>query len=320
LTISSVSRTCESRVKNFRKKLGLATPYTRAGTEEAADQFRAAIALDPQFTAAYVSLGMTHYVQAAFTFVPPDSGFPLVRENARKALELNSRSATAHALLARVATLYTMDWLEAERESGDATALGPQNPFALYAAGDLATVLGDFKRSERLLRASLVLDPLNPETHYMLAVVLRAVGRLDEAEAAARRCLSISPTYVFGHYILGNILTMQGREESVAECQLEVPEGGQLTCLAKAYYKLGRAKEADTMLTVAMQLHGLDHAYWIASVFGYIRQEDRAFEWLDRAYRQKEPVIEYIKSTSDFNSLRGDPRYKALLDKMHLPE
>jgi tetratricopeptide (TPR) repeat protein len=280
LTISSVSRTCESRVKNFRKKLGLATPLSRAGTEEAADQFRAAIALDPQFTAAYVSLGMTHYVQAAFTFVPPDSGFPLVRENARKALELNSRSATAHALLARVATLYTMDWLEAERESGDATALGPQNPFALYAAGDLATVLGDFKRSERLLRASLVLDPLNPETHYMLAVVLRAVGRLDEAEAAARRCLSISPTYVFGHYILGNILTMQGREESVAECQLEVPEGGQLTCLAKAYYKLGRAKEADTMLTVAMQLHGLDHAYWIASVFGYIRQEDRAFEWL----------------------------------------
>jgi tetratricopeptide (TPR) repeat protein len=194
LTISSVSRTCESRVKNFRKKLGLATPLSRAGTEEAADQFRAAIALDPQFTAAYVSL--------------------------------------------------------------------------------------DFKRSERLLRASLVLDPLNPETHYMLAVVLRAVGRLDEAEAAARRCLSISPTYVFGHYILGNILTMQGREESVAECQLEVPEGGQLTCLAKAYYKLGRAKEADTMLTVAMQLHGLDHAYWIASVFGYIRQEDRAFEWL----------------------------------------
>jgi hypothetical protein len=125
---------------------------------------------------------------------------------------------------------------------------------------------------------------------------------------------------VFGHYLLGNILTMQGREESVAECQREVPEGGQLTCLAKAYYMLGRTKEAEAMLKVAMQVHGRDHAFWIASVFAYLRQEDRAFEWLDRAYRQKEPVIEYIKSTSDFNNLRGDPRYKALLDKMHLPE
>jgi hypothetical protein len=63
-----------------------------------------------------------------------------------------SHSSIAHALLARVATLYTWDWQEAQRESDAALALGPHSPFALLAAADLATIVGDFGRSERLLR------------------------------------------------------------------------------------------------------------------------------------------------------------------------
>jgi TolB-like protein/DNA-binding winged helix-turn-helix (wHTH) protein len=294
--------------------------YTRAGTEEAANQFQAAIAIDPQFTAAYISLGQAHYVDAAFSFVPPDVGFPQVRENAQTALKLNPRSATAHALLARVATLYTWDWQEAQRESDAGLALEPQNPFALFAAGDLANVVGDFKRSERLFRASLVSDPLNPETHFMLGVALLAVGRPEEAETAVRHCLAISPAYAFGHFLLAEILSGQGREESVAECRLEVPRGNQLTCLAGAYERLGRRKEADSALEAAMKEHGGSEAFWIASVFADRHQNTRSFEWLDRAYRQKEPVVEYIKVTRDFDSLKGDPRYKAFMERMHLPE
>ena len=306
--------------EHYLRGLHALDAYTHAGALEAANQFQAAIALDPQFTAAYVSLGMAHYVEAAFSFVPPDAGFPRVREDALKAVKLNSKSAIAHALLARVATLYSWDWPEAQRESDTAVALEPQNSFVLYAAADLASVLGDFERAERLFRESLVSDPLNPETHFMLAVVLTAEARLDEAEAEVRRCLAISPTYVFGHYLLGYILTAAGREEAIAECTHETPEGGQMTCLAEAYYARGRSKEATASLQQAIQVHSSDHAFWIASVFAYVGQADRAFEWLDRAYRQKEPVLQYIKSTPEFSNLRGDPRYKAFLSKMRLPE
>ena len=55
-------------------------------------------------------------------------------------------------------------------------------------------------------------------------------------------------------------------------------------------------------------------------MFADRHQNTRAFEWLDRAYRQKEPVVEYIKVTRDFDNLKGDPRYKAFMDKMHLPD
>jgi hypothetical protein len=55
-------------------------------------------------------------------------------------------------------------------------------------------------------------------------------------------------------------------------------------------------------------------------MFADRRQDRRAFEWLDRAYRQKDPAIEYIKTTPDLYPLKGDPRYRVLIDKMHLPE
>jgi TolB-like protein/DNA-binding winged helix-turn-helix (wHTH) protein len=294
--------------------------YTRAGTEEAANQFEAAIALDPQFTAAYLSLAKTDYTEAEFGFVPPEVGFPQANEKAVKALNLNPQSAVAHALLARVAMFYTWDWEEAQRESDASLTWGPQNPFGLLAAADLAAILGNFERSERLLRASLVSDPLNPEAHFVLGEALLAVGRVDEAEAEVRRCLAISPNYAFGHFFLAYILSLRGREESVAECQREAPEGGQSICLAGAYDRLGRRKEADAALKAAIREYAGNEAFWIATVFADRRQDTEAFEWLDRAYRQKDPAVEYIKVTPDFSPLKGDPRYKAFIDRMHLPE
>jgi tetratricopeptide (TPR) repeat protein len=135
-----------------------------------------------------------------------------------------------------------------------------------------------------------------------------------------RRCLAISPNYAFGHFSLAYILSLQGREESVAQCQREVPEGGQSLCLAGAYDRLGRKKEADAALEEAIKQYAGSEAFWIALMFADRRQDTQAFEWLDRAYRQKDPAIQYIKMTPDLDPLKGDPRYKALIDKMHLPE
>ena len=91
-------------------------------------------------------------------------------------------------------------------------------------------------------------------------------------------------------------------------------------CLAGVYDRLGRTKEADAALEAAIKQNDGSGAFWIAAMFADRRQDTRAFEWLDRAYRQKDPMIEYIKATPDFNPLKGDPRYKAFIDKLHLPE
>jgi len=292
--------------------------HSRARTEEAADQFQAAIALDPQFAAAHVSLAMTYYVQAAFGFEPPDARFPLMREEALKALQLNPQSAVAHALLARMATLYSWDWPEAKRESATALQLGPQNSFALYASADLASILGDFDRSEQLFRASLVSDPLNPETYCMLATAMQG-DELKAAEAEVRRCLTIAPTYASGHALLAYFLMLEGRgNEALDECRLET-ESGSPICLALVYHAVGREKESEAALEQAIRARPATSSYSIAGVFAYRAQNELSFEWLDRAYHEKDPSLAYIKGDPSFESLRRDPRYSALLQKMNLP-
>lgn len=319
-TSNSIATTNAEAHDHYLQGLHALDTYSRTGTETAANEFQAAIALDPTFAAAYVSLAMAYYVQSAFGFVSPDIGFPRVRQEALRGLSLNPKSAIAHALLARVATLYSWNWVEAHRESQAALALGAQNSFVLYAAADLAAILGDFDQSERLFRASLVSDPLNPEVHFMLALVLLAEGRAQEAEAEARRCLTINPTYAYAHYALAFTLLWQDNdgEESLAECKLETAEGGQLNCLAMAYAKLGRLQDSDAALNQSIETRGGSAAFGVARVLAYRGQHERAFEWLNRAYEQRDPIMAYIKGDPNIGRLSGDPRYKALLQKLKL--
>jgi adenylate cyclase len=293
--------------------------HTASGTEDAANEFLAAIALDPKFTAAHVSLGVTHLTEAEYGFVTPEAGFPRARDDAAEAIALNPRSAIAHALLARVAILYTWDWDEARRESDAALALAPQSPFVLLAAAELADIFADTQQAERLIRASLVSDPLDPEAHFMLGDTLLSRGRLQDAEAELRRCLEISPNYAFAHFSLSYVLSLQGREDSVTECQRELPEGGQFPCLATAYDRLGRRKDADVALQSAIEQYGDTQAFWIATIFADRQDAARALEWLERSYRQREPAIEFLKTTRDFDGLKDDPRYRSLVEKMHFP-
>jgi len=58
----------------------------------------------------------------------------------------------------------------------------------------------------------------------------------------------------------------------------------------------------------------------IARAYAYRSQSDSSFEWLEKAYQIRDPVLTYIKADPGFAKFRADSRYKALLRKMNLPE
>jgi TolB-like protein len=295
--------------------------YDKSGLEEAISHYEHALALDPSLARAREGLALAYFLQYAFRFVPPAVGADAARQEIDKLLRESPHSAGGHALRARLLTTYDWDWSAAQREVDTALSLDRSSGTALYAAADLAAVLGRWDQAERFFRNELSIDPLDADTRGEFSFTLYRAGRYAEAESEMRRVLEISPSYVSAHSIIAVTQLARGQAQAaLREIQQEDISGGQLTGLAIVYYALRRKADSDSALSRAEHDVASQGPYLIALTHGYRGEADAAFRWLDRAYIEKDYRIQYIKDEWLLSSVHIDPRYGAFLRKMNLAE
>jgi len=199
--------------------------------------------------------------------------------------------------------------------------LAPNDPTVLLFAAEEPLAVGRWDDAARLHLESLSSDPLLPSVYEESGWTYIRLGRFAEAESAFRRALEISPTYVEIHHDLGIALLLQRKPDAaLREMEKETPIGGRSAGLAIVYHALHRAAEADAELRKLESEHSGDMAMWIAEVHAFRGEKDIALSWLDRAYAQKDIFLWLIKGDPLFRNLDGDPRFKAFLRKMNLPE
>jgi adenylate cyclase len=295
--------------------------YDESGIQEAISYFEQALVSDPTLTRARESLAEAHYLQFAEGFVAPSAGAERLRQDVNMLLAGNEQSALAHALKAELLITYDWDWTRAEEEARRAVSLGPKNRFALYAAGDIAVVLGQYNDANQFFHRSLAIDPLNADTLDLLSWALYGEGRFAEAEEVMRKLLAIDDSYSPGHYSMGLYLLAEGHpKDALVEMRREKDSGFQAVGLAMAYFMNGQRAESDSALSRAEQESSKKVAYAIACTHAVRGETDAAFVWLDRAYQQKDIWLEYIKGEWPLTGLRNDSRYRAFLSRMKLPE
>ncbi len=295
--------------------------FDKQGFDEAALYFQQALRLDPTFAVASGWLSFAHEAQGEWAFVAPDVAFEKARRAAETALKLDPNLAIAHALLGGVHAAYDWDWVAADRELKQALILAPSDELALWGTARLSMAVGRWDEALTQMNAGLSQNPVTPYYFQGLDWIQMRRGHLPEAEAAARRALEISPTYVSAHYFLGLVLLARGEPEAaLAAMQQETPEGGQLGGLAMAYFALGRQAESDAALARMTKEQANVFAFEIAEAHAFRGERDQAFQWLDRAYAQKDPMMYLIKGEFPLRNLEAEPRYKAFLRKVNLPE
>jgi len=86
-----------------------------------------------------------------------------------------------------------------------------------------------------------------------------------------------------------------------------------------AYRALGRQQDSDAALARLVVTHGNDAAYQIAEAYAHRGESDKAFQWLEHAYEQRDPGVPEVKIDPLLKSLRHDPRYTDLLKQLRLP-
>jgi tetratricopeptide (TPR) repeat protein len=237
-----------------------------------------------------------------------------------RALELDPNLAEAHAALAIVRRAYDWDWVGADASSQRALELDPGNPSLILDAARVASAVGRLDEALDLTRRAATADPLNVRVHYRLARYAYFLGRLDDAMAAFQKVLELNPEYPGAHQDLALVYLAQSRPDAaLAEMEQEKRDLWHSFGLSILYHALGRQAEADVKLSEVIKNYQDVAAFQIAEIYAYRGEADRAFEWLERAYAQRDSGLSQIKGDPHLKRLKSDPRYAAFLEKMRLP-
>jgi TolB-like protein/DNA-binding winged helix-turn-helix (wHTH) protein/Tfp pilus assembly protein PilF len=292
---------------------------TDKDTEMAAKYYERATQLDPSYALAWVGLSRVRKWQGMQGLIPSEEGYRLAREAVERALALNPNLAAGHVQMARIKQQVDFDWAGADASYQRAVELEPGNPEAVGAAASSAATLGRFNEALRLNRRAVDLDPLNAGSWERRGETEFFMGQLNQAAADCKKALELSPDVWSGPITLGRIYVLQGRpQDALLEIERVRDESQRASLYAIAYHALGRKQESDAALSELITKYQ-QNTYRIAEVYAFRNQSDEAFEWLDRAYVQRNAGLILTKVDPLLKSLRRDPRYVALLKKLNLP-
>jgi TolB-like protein/lipoprotein NlpI len=293
--------------------------------DQAIEQYKQALKLDPNYALAWVMLARVYIWQGDRSRFSKSEQESKAREALRQAVSIDPNLAVAHRWLGRIYLNFHWDWAAAKREFEMAIALDPTGLEGGYARDDLlimtAFITGRFEDVIRRLSEEESRSPLDTNKLFTLGFILFYAGRLEDAADMQRRLLELDPTYLGVHaYAAATLLLMGKNTEALAESQKETEEVGRLPNLALIYWATDRKSDANLALRQLETKFADVAPYDIGEVHAYRGEADAAVTWLERAYRQRSDTMVFLKVDPLLRNIRTDPRYKALLRKMNLPD
>jgi TolB-like protein len=293
-------------------------PDDPASNRQALAAYKKAIELDPGYAAAYSGLSEVEW-RIADQSTAESAGFQRAGAAAEKAITLAPDSPEGYWARGQLRVNHLFDWTGALADYEHALALDPNYVRVLVAQGGLLATLGRMPDALVNIHRAIAIDPMSVVAWHGLILLLINVGPLPAARDALNRLVEIDPR----QEIKDGVATIALFEGHAGEA-LSTFQGEQLDFryvgIAMAEHTLGHAAESQRALEILEQKYASVWAYQIAEVYAWRGETDKAFDWLERAYRQRDGGLTSIKYDRLLNSLREDPRYKALLRKLNLPE
>jgi TolB-like protein/DNA-binding winged helix-turn-helix (wHTH) protein/Flp pilus assembly protein TadD len=292
---------------------------TLDGFRRSVEAYRKAVTLDPRYAAAYARLALSE------AYLADDTGDAAGMENSRaaaeKAIALAPDEADGYAARADLRASFIWDWTGAQADLAKALAIDPSDSEVQHRYAFLLANLGRLSEAIAAQRKAIELDPLSSHAWENLGRYQMFNKDFAGADEAMRHALEIQPDSPFGLQHLGALQLLEGNAaQAVATFHKVDDEAFRLYGISMAEYTLGNAEESRRALEELTAKHEQEAAYQIAEVHAWRGEKDDAFEWLDRAYQQRDGGLSDIKVNLLIAGLRGDPRFRALVQKMNLPQ
>jgi len=294
--------------------------WSKENFEKAIEASKQALEIEPGYAEGWASLSVIYLTQTQSGYRDLGEGVALARAAVTRALALNPDQASAWARLALIQCQFDWDWVSAEASIQKALTIAPDNLKVVNAAGTVAGAMGQLDDALAYYKQILVDEPLDLIGLYNVGDTLLQQNMLKESEDYFRRVLELNPEDWGTHTRLAIIMLKQDRlEEAWSELMLEIDPIQQEFGRILALPALERQDEAGQRLDAYIKEHQSWAAFSIAQIYAFHGDAHAAFDWLNRAFDQRDGSMSLIKTDSLLVSLYDDPRWPVMLEKMGLP-
>jgi len=305
-----------------------------AGLAKALECFQQALALDERIALAHAGVAEVYTLLAFLGLRPPKEVLPDAKAAAQRALAINDALAEAHTSLGFIHLAYEWDWPAAERELQRAIALNPRFVLARYWYAMLCASRLRLDESVTEDERAVEVEPMSSFANTHLGWMLLDAGRTAGAIEQLGKAIELDPEFILAHWLLGCAHASEARHDAaLPELERAVELSNRLpwmvAALAVGYAGAGRTEEARRLLEELRARASREYvrALHLAVVCAALGETEEAFVWLEKAYEERDVSLPQLREgghlpaaslTAFPASLRGDPRYRAVLRRVGL--
>ncbi|MFN0172481.1 MAG: winged helix-turn-helix domain-containing tetratricopeptide repeat protein [Bryobacteraceae bacterium] len=299
--------------------------YTPERLQKAIESFQTAIEKDPNFAEAWAALGPAYGALGYWGYVRPSETHPKAKAAARRAVELDDMLGEGHCHVGAGAAYADWDWATAERELRRAIEL---NPSHAEARANYAMVLASLRRLEEAteqLRIAREVEPLWPVGSVAVGWFSYISGQYEKSVGQLKQAVDLAPEFFISRWYLWRALHRTGEDAAAfGECKrmyellkdAEVVEALERGERQSGY--AGAMKEAAQTL-VRRSRTAYVPGTQLALLWAHAGDNQRAMEWLENAYQERDPRLHTVWADPDWEPLYSKPRFQMLLRKMGFP-
>jgi len=297
---------------------------TAEGMKRGLECFVRAIQLDPSFARAFAGIADC-YAIIAYYYAPPRPTLMKAKEAAAKALEIDDTLAEAQTSMAFIKHKLERDWVGAEQGFRRAIELNPEYAWAHHWYAVFLAAMGRHQESFAEIKRALAIDPTSAQMNMVHGMVLYLARFYDQAVEELTKAVELDPQHVLATFFLGLAHLECGRyEEALILVERSVELAGHAGFFVQGvgyvHASAGRKTLAQGVLARVAEMTGKAYfsPVYMALIHFRMGENDRGFEWLDKAYTDGDHWLEFIKVFPGFDNARIDPRYAALVQKLGL--
>ncbi len=290
------------------------------------DCFKQAVERDPRYGVAYAGLADAYVTLGTYGAIPPAYAIPQAKDAVRKALDVDDRLSEAYGCRGCLRSVFEWSWTDAERDFLRAIELNPSYPTAhhWYAINHLVP-RGRFKQAGEELRRAIDLDPLSLAIRMSLGLTSYFAGDSAAAVDALLRTIQLDNGFGMAHAFLGAAYLEQGRYHE-AHDQIDaalrlcgrIPE--VIATLGDLQARSGDLAGARESLDELRRLSASRYVSpgRLAQVHVALGERTEALDYLEEAVRERAADVAWLAVRPVFSSLRGEPRFAALVKQLGL--